>query len=133
MTRDCAQRGRQLLIASHSDTEHYGFEDEEPEYDPEEPIEPQGSGDEDGGDGAGGADDDILNEDQERQGGSRVIDPKTAGKSKSKEAKSKKVPNEQRNTTPYMTKYERARILGTRALQIRCVGREVEGYSLWQS
>lgn len=28
-------------------------------------------------------------------------------------------PNEVRVTTPYMTKYERARILGTRALQIR--------------
>lgn len=28
-------------------------------------------------------------------------------------------PNELRVTTPYMTKYERARILGTRALQIR--------------
>lgn len=27
--------------------------------------------------------------------------------------------NEKRITTPYMTKYERARILGTRALQIR--------------
>lgn len=31
------------------------------------------------------------------------------------------VPKDQRSTTPYMTKYERARILGTRALQIRCV------------
>ena len=30
------------------------------------------------------------------------------------------VPKEDRITTPYMTKYERARILGTRALQIRC-------------
>lgn len=28
--------------------------------------------------------------------------------------------NKERMTTPYMTKYERARILGTRALQIRC-------------
>lgn len=28
------------------------------------------------------------------------------------------VPKEKRTTTPYMTKYERARILGTRALQI---------------
>ena len=27
-------------------------------------------------------------------------------------------PNEVRITTPYMTKYERARVLGTRALQI---------------
>lgn len=30
-------------------------------------------------------------------------------------------PNEVRVTTPYMTKYERARVLGTRALQIRSV------------
>lgn len=30
-------------------------------------------------------------------------------------------PNKERITTPYLTKYERARILGTRALQIRCV------------
>ena len=28
-------------------------------------------------------------------------------------------PNKERITTPYMTKYEKARILGTRALQIR--------------
>ncbi|KAF2225007.1 RNA polymerase Rpb6 [Elsinoe ampelina] len=32
--------------------------------------------------------------------------------------KEKKIPNEKRTTTPYMTKYERARVLGTRALQI---------------
>lgn len=31
------------------------------------------------------------------------------------------VANAERITTPYMTKYERARILGTRALQISCV------------
>jgi DNA-directed RNA polymerases I, II, and III subunit RPABC2 len=31
----------------------------------------------------------------------------------------KAIPREERTTTPYMTKYERARILGTRALQIR--------------
>lgn len=31
----------------------------------------------------------------------------------------KKIPNDKRSTTPYMTKYERARVLGTRALQIR--------------
>ena len=30
-------------------------------------------------------------------------------------------PNNERVTTPYMTKYEKARVLGTRALQIRCV------------
>jgi len=32
-----------------------------------------------------------------------------------------KVPAEKRTTTPYMTKYERARVLGTRALQIAYV------------
>ena len=31
------------------------------------------------------------------------------------------VPPQSRTTTPYMTKYERARVLGTRALQIRYV------------
>ena len=35
------------------------------------------------------------------------------------QVREKKVPNDQRATTPYMTKYERARVLGTRALQIR--------------
>jgi DNA-directed RNA polymerase I, II, and III subunit RPABC2 len=35
---------------------------------------------------------------------------------------SKRVDNDKRTTTPYMTKYERARVLGTRALQIRSVG-----------
>lgn len=39
------------------------------------------------------------------------------------ELKKKKIPNEKRSTTPYMTKYERARVLGTRALQIRFVGK----------
>ncbi|SCU83660.1 LADA_0C12772g1_1 [Lachancea dasiensis] len=32
--------------------------------------------------------------------------------------KEKAIPKSERTTTPYMTKYERARILGTRALQI---------------
>lgn len=42
-----------------------------------------------------------------------------AAKGKSKEPKIKKIPDNERKTTPYMTKYEKARILGTRALQIR--------------
>lgn len=36
-------------------------------------------------------------------------------------SREKRVPEADRSTTPYMTKYERARVLGTRALQIRCV------------
>lgn len=35
-----------------------------------------------------------------------------------KTAKALAIPKERRTTTPYMTKYERARVLGTRALQI---------------
>ena len=35
--------------------------------------------------------------------------------------KAQKIPEHERSTTPYMTKYERARVLGTRALQIRFV------------
>lgn len=49
-------------------------------------------------------------------------DPNAAanhGKGTEKSHKDKKIPNDQRKTTPYMTKYEKARILGTRALQIR--------------
>jgi DNA-directed RNA polymerase I, II, and III subunit RPABC2 len=56
-------------------------------------------------------------------------DPSTAanrGKGGEKAAKDKKIPHDQRKTTPYMTKYERARILGTRALQIRWVARPEE-------
>lgn len=47
-----------------------------------------------------------------------------AGQTKgAKSLKERRIANEDRTTTPYMTKYERARILGTRALQIRWVPR----------
>jgi DNA-directed RNA polymerases I, II, and III subunit RPABC2 len=46
-----------------------------------------------------------------------------AGQGNEKSHKDLRIPNDQRTTTPYMTKYEKARILGTRALQIRYVGR----------
>ncbi|KID86555.1 DNA-directed RNA polymerases I [Metarhizium guizhouense ARSEF 977] len=48
-------------------------------------------------------------------------DPSAAAnalKAGEKSLKDKKIPEAERTTTPYMTKYERARILGTRALQI---------------
>lgn len=38
-----------------------------------------------------------------------------------KGVRNRRIPNDKRTTTPYMTKYERARVLGTRALQIRWV------------
>lgn len=41
-----------------------------------------------------------------------------------------KVPNNERTTTPYLTKYERARVLGTRALQIRYgISAEAEAFA----
>lgn len=52
-------------------------------------------------------------------------DPSAAAnalKGNEKSLKDKKIAEADRTTTPYMTKYERARILGTRALQIRYDG-----------
>ncbi len=96
--------------------------DDEPEYDPDEPAEPYEPEE------TNGEVDDIAigqNPDQLLATGERGVvisgDPAAAtrGKGQDKAPKDKKIPNDQRTTTPYMTKYERARILGTRALQIR--------------
>jgi DNA-directed RNA polymerase I, II, and III subunit RPABC2 len=40
------------------------------------------------------------------------------GESGAPAVKDKRISDDKRSTTPYMTKYERARVLGTRALQI---------------
>ncbi|KAJ9152078.1 hypothetical protein NKR23_g2901 [Pleurostoma richardsiae] len=87
------------------------FEEDEIQeyYDPE-----PGEGDGEGNGQYGNPEDD----------GDNVIvsgDPSAAanqGKGSEKSHKDKKIPTDQRSTTPYMTKYEKARILGTRALQI---------------
>ncbi|AEO69424.1 a0da466f-2400-498b-940b-4d699519a3f7 [Thermothielavioides terrestris] len=63
-------------------------------------------------------------EDHRNGGAGNVVvsgDPNAAansGRGSDKSHKDKKIPNDQRTTTPFMTKYEKARILGTRALQI---------------
>ncbi|KAH7402498.1 RNA polymerase, subunit omega/K/RPB6 [Pyrenochaeta sp. MPI-SDFR-AT-0127] len=84
------------------------------------------------------AEPDILEDDADDNGGGEdpdAVEPNddnivvtgdasaaAAAKDKSKNTveseKSKRVDNDKRTTTPYMTKYERARVLGTRALQI---------------
>lgn len=76
-------------------------------------------------------DPEVLDEDAERRAENgdedNVVvsgDPSAAAnvlKGGDKSAINKKIPENERTTTPYMTKYERARILGTRALQIRSV------------
>lgn len=73
-------------------------------------------------------DPEVLEEDTEQQGNGDLDNVVVSGdpsasanalKGGEKILKDKKIPDNERNTTPYMTKYERARILGTRALQIR--------------
>lgn len=81
-------------------------------------------------DGAEFYDPEVLDEDGEQQQNGdddNVVvsgDPSAAAnalKGGDKLLKDKKIAESDRTTTPYMTKYERARILGTRALQIRFV------------
>lgn len=89
----------------------------EEDYDAEDLLENDGQDDE-----AGGTED----PDQHHAQGNIVAsgDPNgAAGKASTgvKGIKEKRIANDKRTTTPYMTKYERARLLGTRALQIRCV------------
>uniref|UniRef100_A0A453B371 DNA-directed RNA polymerases I, II, and III subunit RPABC2 n=1 Tax=Aegilops tauschii subsp. strangulata TaxID=200361 RepID=A0A453B371_AEGTS len=69
-----------------------GYEDEPPEADIEEGVEEDPENNED-------APDDVVGGEGEEKEQEKTARP--------------------RNTTKYMTKYERARILGTRALQIR--------------
>ncbi|KAK2809412.1 hypothetical protein FQN50_003871 [Emmonsiellopsis sp. PD_5] len=107
----------------HDDHDDAGLDYEPPEYDyidnePEDFIEHE-QAEEQGENGYA-----IVNGDGQPvpNGEENVVsgDP-NAGASKSKvmlQQREKKVPNDQRTTTPYMTKYERARVLGTRALQI---------------
>lgn len=113
-----------IRIADHV-LDSLDYEPAEYEYDENEPedfVQPEDNEVE----GEGYA---ILNGDGQAvqqpngEGAGTTSDP-NAGSSKGKvmlQQREKKVPNDQRATTPYMTKYERARVLGTRALQIRLV------------
>lgn len=58
--------------------------------------------------------------DGEAESGGRTVvsgDPNQTGQ-KPESDDAKKIPDDKRTSTPYMTKYEKARVLGTRALQI---------------
>ncbi|KAK1751774.1 DNA-directed RNA polymerases I, II, and III subunit RPABC2 [Echria macrotheca] len=105
-----------------SDNEYDGAEPlDEPAFDedPDEYYEPEpepAEGEEDTG---------RMPEDETGEDHRQVVpsgDPNAAANSgkgaNEKSTKDKKIPNDQRTTTPFMTKYEKARILGTRALQI---------------
>lgn len=94
----------------------------------EEPLEPEIEDDVDAnGDDLDGA---TADPDARRPAGDNNVvvsgDATAAQKAKTNAVaalKEKKIANDKRMTTPYMTKYERARVLGTRALQIRYVRR----------
>jgi len=91
------------------------YEPEEPVYDEDEPIEPEHEEEEE-----------FINQTQEDSAadlnGRQVVSTNDPNQGKTGEKKSslrdKRVADDKRQTTPYMTKYERARVLGTRALQI---------------
>lgn len=90
-------------IEAHSEEPYYEDEDVQEEYEPEPAEEGEN----------------LQNGDEEADNVIVSGDPAAAAKDNVKSHKEKKIPNEQRITTPYMTKYEKARVLGTRALQIR--------------
>ncbi|KAI9849630.1 MAG: DNA-directed RNA polymerases I II and III subunit RPABC2 [Sclerophora amabilis] len=112
------------------------YDNYEPAYDSEEPHSPIDPDHHEGGadaeialaDGDAVNHDDLEHVDGRPNGANGVVvsgDPSAAaavgGQKKSGMdggQRSKKVSDDERTTTPYMTKYERARVLGTRALQI---------------
>lgn len=58
-----------------------------------------------------GEDEDEIGEGEDHEEGFEIRDAEAAD--------SKAIPISNHSTTPYITKYEKARVLGTRALQIR--------------
>ena len=94
------------------------YDNDEPEYDPEEPEPYTGEDDAQMADANATENPDQLNATGEHgivfSGDANAI----ANKGGDLQVENKKIANDKRTTTPYMTKYERARILGTRSLQI---------------
>ncbi|KAI4227318.1 MAG: hypothetical protein L6R36_002525 [Xanthoria steineri] len=107
--------------------DYEAYEPEEPHFDDEEPVDEALDPDdpENLRNGVGDVNDHGANGDSSSKAPNGIVevgqDP-SASRGGQKNAavptKEKKIPKDQRSTTPYMTKYERARVLGTRALQI---------------
>ena len=93
-------------------------EPEEPDFDEPDAID---------NDIGGGADDETRDAENIIHSGDQAAAARAEQEAKQKKKntvateKQKMIPREERKTTPYMTKYEKARVLGTRALQIRYV------------
>ncbi|RPA87006.1 subunit common to RNA polymerase I [Ascobolus immersus RN42] len=89
----------------------YDFEEEPQDYDVDN-ADGEGEDGQTGQYGASGTQDFITSGDP---AAAAAAQRDAGGKGKQDKWR---IPNDQRTTTPYMTKYERARLLGTRALQI---------------
>ena len=85
------------------------YDPDEPAYEEYEPNEPFEPGEDDDHEDANVVTFNEYGDD---------ISAAAAAARKATVAKEKRVADEDRNTTPYMTKYEKARVLGVRALQI---------------
>lgn len=110
-TRARTHSRQEANTGSGSDEPMYDDDEYDDYYEPEQGGAP--AEEEENGNQAGEEDDVIVSG-----------DPSAAANAlKDKSTRDKKIPESERTTTPYMTKYERARILGTRALQIRYVQR----------
>ncbi|KAI4190337.1 MAG: hypothetical protein L6R41_000863 [Letrouitia leprolyta] len=109
------------------------YEPNEPDFGDEEPIDDgTGADPTDPSHHPSALDDDALDRDLNRPNGIvEVGQDASARRAGQKNAvvglKEKKIPKEERSTTPYMTKYERARVLGTRALQISVFKNRISG------
>ncbi|BFZ53315.1 subunit common to RNA polymerases I, II, and III [Savitreella phatthalungensis] len=100
----------------------YGFEepnfDDDQVYDETEGVDGPGDGTNGDLDARTGGMEVIAPTGPGAQGGGDVSAGVSQGLGSGKKGTGRQVPKEERETTPYMTKYEKARILGTRALQI---------------
>lgn len=106
------RKARRIVLTPASEPQ---FDVEEPDFDEPDMLDD---------DVGGGADEATLNEEHivhsgDQQAAQRAADAKKKNKNTVLAEREKKIAKEDRKTTPYMTKYERARVLGTRALQIR--------------
>lgn len=123
-----AMRAHTLRTVRTADTNNFSDEPLYEDDDGQEYYDPEVLEGDEEGEGAGfrnGEDDmDIVVSGDPSAAANQKNGGQTGGRVNNvKSHKDKKIPNELRTTTPFMTKYERARILGTRALQIRCVPR----------
>ena len=113
---------------SDYDPQEPEFDDEEPEFNPQDPDDPEHATSTTAQTpAAGGGTDDpdaqVPLTNGAQTPGRHIVEVNTGDGGPKKAAviglREKRIEDEKRSTTPYMTKYERARVLGTRALQIR--------------